>query len=57
MNHQITGFQRQRVDLVAALGGTSFSARNVADAVAGQIGFGDDDELAVATVKHQTSVR
>ena len=57
MNHQITGFQCQRVDLVTALGRTSFSARDIADTVAREVCFGDDDKLAVATVKHQTGVR
>jgi len=44
-------------DLVTALGRTSFSARDVADTVAREVCFGDDDKLAVATVKHQTCVR
>ena len=57
MNHQIASFQRQRVDLMTALGGTSFSARDVADTVAREVCFGDNDKLTVATVKHQTGVR
>ena len=57
MNHQIASFQRQRVDLMTALGGTSFSARDIADTVAREVCFGDNDKLAVAAVKHQASVR
>ena len=57
MNHQITGFQRQWVDLVTALGRTSFSTRDIANTVAREVCFGDDDKLAVTTVKHQTGMR
>ena len=44
VDHQVPGLERERVDLVAALGVSRLGACGGAEPVAGEVRFGDDDE-------------
>ena len=44
VDDEVPGLQRQRVNLVPALGGAPFGAGDVTDTVAGQVGLGDHDQ-------------
>ena len=45
VHHEVARLQGERVDAVAAARGASFSTCNIADAVAGDVGFGDHDQV------------
>ena len=46
VDDQVAGLEGERVDLVAALGVAGLGARRGTESVAGEVGFGDDDEVA-----------
>jgi hypothetical protein len=47
VDDKIAGLQRQWVDFVSFAGGASFRTGEVADAIAGQVGFGDDHQWRI----------
>ena len=55
VHDHVPGLQRQRIDLVAAAGGQLLALAGRGDAVAGQVRFGDDDQLGV--VEHDAVVQ
>ena len=50
VHHQVPGLERERVDLVAALGVPRLGARRGTESVTREVGFGDDDEVAIRPI-------